>query len=1296
MGTSVRGLARLSTLTHPPTHTHTSPQPATTCCQPPPQLTTTPRPALSPPALQPPAATMSRRKQSNPRQIKRSVDEMEKGEENLTDDNDMSERETVASNHDESADCDTSSSFYSEDQWLQDMPKSPEELEAKWPPEDQKNPEMWHLPESLDLHHLDSEMQVRACHSLAKGLSWGPYEGSIDSSNKHTQESGKMSVTASLQLKEERCWLRQLKTTANEESANCTIYCKGDQIWCKTTKPITEGGCLTAIVGTMEQSTQYPVLNLSVKMERVGAAECSEPADMYPASLHSDIQLLPQQAGMAAILATAVVNKDIFPCKSCGIWYRSERNLQAHLMYYCASRQKSTAAPKDDKPKEPAVHERICPFPQCNKTCPSASSLEIHARSHSGERPFVCLICLSAFTTKANCERHLKVHTDTLNGVCHGCGFVSSTRDILYSHLATNHMVCQPGSKSDLHSPGTGAPALPLTPVKVTSPLLSLKCNQCEYTGDSESSLQQHASLHVVQDAFPCSHCDEKLKNSAELVKHMEIHQDKEAQRSMEEGQEKDVRGSPSSNRDFPEDINVTVKVKEEPLNLKFEVERTMERQTDPSLDRSSSGVSPRSTLLVKVKSERSSPTPASSPVHSGASSILSEGTVLIPYMFSHETSSFPQASEILAKMSELVHSRLKEGVNNYPILYAGAPIQKGAMCYECDITFNNINNYLVHKRLYCSSRHQQADNPAVDDTGKDSASINRTEQAPHGPATAMENQPASSSSQTDSERDLRIPLAENKAPEIKTEDGVLKDTSSEGESLSRVSEGSRSPSNSVEDFDLDPSKTVCEACNIRFTRHETYAVHKRLYCASRHDPPLRRPNGGKVAVFQQTVRTRKRRKLYEIHASGHQSLPPPSPSEVPAHSPVAGIAQNAGAPNNVEALKIKQETLSVSSRSTDSLSLSTGYMLTAQSSAMSSPGSSSDVDGPIDLSKKSRVQEEPSNANVAPGLPTLRFSTDYHECTSCKISFNSVGNYLTHKKYYCSATALQHNQVDHLARVKTQSPAAVKAKKNRMDISEPHLQAEELKKKEISTKGIAESPTLVHASTTLSNSPGLYHCSPEALQPGSQLSSHVKTFSAPKRTHSVICPYCPFTGAIEGDLIEHFKNAHDLSLIKQLSPGYTVEGTMEDILSQGKPVTNSVSESSPQNSKVPAPSLKSGAQIQKNTPNAKDQRESVSSQSPVESPFQNVSPKPLVMPSPNVALKISPVPDSSRDLGFKSLSPPNNVDKSVQTAMSLPNPVQNGNHRYCRLCNIKFSSLSTFIAHKKYYCSSHTAEHVK
>ena len=76
--------------------------------------------------------------------------------------------------------------------------------------------------------------------------------------------------------------------------------------------------------------------------------------------------------------------EDVFPCKDCGIWYRSERNLQAHLMYYCASRQSAGSPALEEKPKETYPNERVCPFPQCKKSCPSASSLEIHMRSHSG------------------------------------------------------------------------------------------------------------------------------------------------------------------------------------------------------------------------------------------------------------------------------------------------------------------------------------------------------------------------------------------------------------------------------------------------------------------------------------------------------------------------------------------------------------------------------------------------------------------------------------------------------------------------------------------------------------------------------------------------------------------------------------------------------------------------------------------------------------------------------------------------------------------------------------------------
>uniref|UniRef100_A0A8C6X9H2 Zinc finger protein, FOG family member 1 n=1 Tax=Naja naja TaxID=35670 RepID=A0A8C6X9H2_NAJNA len=826
-----------------------------------------------------------------------------------------------------------------------------------------------------------------------------------------------------------------------------------DSIWCKTTRPLSEGDALKAYV--MAEPMGFP--NHSGKIEGGDATP--------PVALPSEIQLLPQQAGMAAILATAVVNKDVFPCKDCGIWYRSERNLQAHLMYYCASRQSTTSPALDEKPKDAYPNERICPFPQCQKSCPSASSLEIHMRSHSGKS------CAFPGGTR-------------LGGGCSFCGYVANCLTSLQQHVV-------------LHSPA--ATALPNAELKAV-----------------QQSPPETPAKSPLQDA---------RRSPAEDAGNGSPPQDKSPAASW-------LEGAP------------TVQIKEEPLDEGEDPQGAPQEEAAPEpeaeVDASSRVPSPHSLHSVKVKSEITSPTPGSSPVPSELGASTSGGTIFLPqYVFGHEASVLPQASEILAKMSELVHSRLKQGHGGVPpALFPGTPLPKGATCFECEITFNNINNYYVHKRLYCSSRRLAEESPSVLRKAKTAPAM-----APKGLSTAgprLSPGESSAAQEGEPEGNATLPALEIKQ-EVKVEEGGAKASPSpETDGTGRISEGSPSPgANSVEEPEDDPNRTVCEACNIRFSRHETYMVHKRYYCASRHDPPLRRSSvAGKLPFLPQPIRTRKRRKLYEIHgASSHLGAAPEAPR--PEASPVV--------PALISMVK-----------------------------ASPSPSSSPDAEGPIDLSKKPRLS---SGSRVLPA--SLLPLADYHECTACRISFHTLDSYLAHKKYYCPATPLQTSTLEQLQKIKGAAPAPLKAQ------GSPEGRAEEAEGVAIKVEKGGPSLSPVAA--------------PAAALPGGQSPAPgcPRTASTAKRHLSLPCPM----GALDPRLL---------------------------------------------------PSLS--------------------------------CPSPLLphCPSPP-CLRPSPAPSGYTDKG--ALTP---------SGKGLPTPVANGSHRYCRLCNIKFSSLSTFIAHKKYYCSSHAAEHIK
>ncbi|XP_044267474.1 homeotic protein spalt-major-like isoform X3 [Tribolium madens] len=72
-------------------------------------------------------------------------------------------------------------------------------------------------------------------------------------------------------------------------------------------------------------------------------------------------------------------------------------------------RNKGSLSPYDSKGRNEPFFKHRCRY--CGKVFGSDSALQIHIRSHTGERPYKCNVCGSRFTTKGNLKVHFQRHS---------------------------------------------------------------------------------------------------------------------------------------------------------------------------------------------------------------------------------------------------------------------------------------------------------------------------------------------------------------------------------------------------------------------------------------------------------------------------------------------------------------------------------------------------------------------------------------------------------------------------------------------------------------------------------------------------------------------------------------------------------------------------------------------------------------------------------------------------------------------------------------------------------------------
>ncbi|KAM4523626.1 uncharacterized protein V3H82_001804 isoform 2-T2 [Fundulus diaphanus] len=208
-----------------------------------------------------------------------------------------------------------------------------------------------------------------------------------------------------------------------------------------------------------------------------------------------------------------------YKCSFCDKKFKNLYVLKRHEREICKSREKNArrGAPdvNTEAPPEVSVEGKICPI--CGRILPCNADIAKHLRSHSEERPYVCLTCEKGFKYKDTLKKHQIIHGH--DGIreehCKTVEQILAEADPRHPGDPDRQAKAEPRSDA----PAVAAESAPSGPGPSRKKAPKV-CPVCSRAFDSVKTLNRHIQCHTEDRPFHCIHCKKRFKHMHGLKRH--------------------------------------------------------------------------------------------------------------------------------------------------------------------------------------------------------------------------------------------------------------------------------------------------------------------------------------------------------------------------------------------------------------------------------------------------------------------------------------------------------------------------------------------------------------------------------------------------------------------------------------------------------------------------------------------------------------------------------------------------------------------------------------------------------